>query len=257
MTDHLTGPELFTAVGGKIHDAQQETTGSPHALSDLAHAQLMATQAQTAALVMFAGLYADAHGIRSREIEVWTEVIPAPPLVKCWGKEARRPECAERHTEDCAYAEPAPEPKHVLLPVGTRVLVSNPHGANCECGSEQPWVGIVRGYDMHRSKYEIAEERYSTPGEYYNFTRWAFADNRVQPHPEQPAPEPDSGLTKLLSRFERTWDCEVFRTGYHNGDTCTPDDQHSGWNCGYVWKFPLLTDKGAREIGLLTHETED
>lgn len=177
MTDHLTGPELFTAVGGKIHDAQQETTGSPHALSDLAHAQLMATQAQTAALVMFAGLYADAHGIRSREIEVWTEVIPAPPLVKCWGKEARRPECAERHTEDCAYAEPAPEP--------------------------------------------------------------------------------DSGLTKLLSRFERTWDCEVFRTGYHNGDTCTPDDQHSGWNCGYVWKFPLLTDKGAREIGLLTHETED
>jgi hypothetical protein len=89
-----------------------------------------------------------------------------------------------------------------------------------------------------------------------------YANNRVQPHPEQPPAEepisePDPALTSLLARFERKWSCEVFRTGYHNGDECGPSDPHGGWNCGYVWAFPLLTDKGAREIGLITDSTKE
>lgn len=262
MTPNPTGPDLF-AHSWKSYEEAFETQGdtgldnSGAQMLSLLAAQVTATQAQTAALVMFAGLYADAHGIRSREVEVWADAIPSPPLVECWGKETRRPECAERHTDDCEYTDPIPEPKHVLLPVGTRVLVSDPHGTNCGCSNAQPWVGIVKGYDMHRSKYQINEERHYDPGTYYNHVRWVFADNRVQPHPEQPTPEPDTALTELLSRFERVWNCEVRRSGYHNGDPCTPDDPHAGWNCGYVWKFPLLTDKGAREIGLITDSTKE
>lgn len=184
MTDNPTGPALFQEA------AQHRDT-------------FIAMQANTAALVMFAGLYADAHGIRSRELEVWTEVLPAPPLVECWGKEARRPECAERHTEDCAYADPVPEPKHVLLPVGTRVLVSERKYAD-EDYPQQPYVGIVKGYDMHRSKYQIRPEIFGEPGTYFEHVRWAFADNRVERHPEQnptpPAPEPKP-LVLYVQRF--------------------------------------------------------
>jgi hypothetical protein len=75
---------------------------------------------------------------------------------------------------------------------------------------------------------------------------------------EKPAtPDPQPDLRSLLSRFERVWDCEVFRTGYHNGDTCAPGEPHGGWNCGFVWKFPLLTDAGARRIGLTTDSTKE
>lgn len=207
MSDNPTGPELFAAVGGKMADAQMETPGSPLELSDLVTAQLMATQANTAALVMFAGLYANAHGIRDRELEVWSEVIPAPPLVECWGMEARRPECAERHTEDCAYTDPVPEPKHELLPVGTRVLVSERKYAD-EDYPEQPYVGRIAGYDMYRSKYQINPESYGEPGVYRDYVKWAFADNRVERHPEQnptpPASEPKPPQVYVQNRRGKT-----------------------------------------------------
>jgi hypothetical protein len=73
---------------------------------------------------------------------------------------------------------------HELLAVGTRVLVSDPRDRNCGCSNAQPWVGKIAGYDMHHSKYQINEERYGSPGEYYNFVRWVFADSRVEIHPE-------------------------------------------------------------------------
>jgi len=64
--------------------------------------------------------------------------------------------------------------------------VSPLHDLHCTCGSTQPYVGKVAGYDMHKSKYQINEERYGTPGEYYDFVRWTFVDNRVQVHPDGP-----------------------------------------------------------------------
>lgn len=156
--------------------------------ADLIKAQVLATNAQTAAIITLAsaiesGLY---------ELDGWRDVIPRPPLKECKGEEIRRPECAERHTDDCDYTDPVPEPKHELLPVGTRVLVSDPHRGSCGCGSAQPYVGKIAGYDMHSTKYQINEEVYGSPGEYYGFVRWAFVDNRVQVHPDGPeyqAPE--------------------------------------------------------------------
>lgn len=138
MTE-LTGPELYAAVGDKVADAHMETPGSPMEQSDLAMARLMATQANTAALVMFAGLYADAHGIRSRELEAWAEKIPSPPLVECWGMDIRRPECAERHTEDCAYTDPIPEPKPPVLYVQR---FTGKQGRVLEVGSEKGKVRV-------------------------------------------------------------------------------------------------------------------
>lgn len=130
MTDNLTGPELFSVVNRDIDAALEdaEASNGERALA-VAVAQATATQANTAALVMLAGLYADAHGMRSRELEVWSEVIPSPALVECWGKETRRPQCAERHTEDCDYADPVPEPEPVKQePTGPRMYVQNRHG---------------------------------------------------------------------------------------------------------------------------------
>jgi len=95
---------------------------------------------------------------------------------------------AIQHATVTPEPEPEPEPKHELLPVGTRVLVSEKHDAGCSCASLQPWVGKIAGYDLHRSKYQINEERYGSPGDYYDFVRWAFADNRVQVHPDGPEP---------------------------------------------------------------------
>lgn len=257
MPDNPTGPDIFATIKGELSDATMETPGSALELSHLLQAQVAATQSQTAALVMLTEVIATATGTDHYDLDAWRQVIPSVPLKECRAMNIRRPECAERHTDDCDYTDPVPEPKHVLLPVGIRVLVSDPHDTNCGCGNEQPWVGIVRGYDMHRSKYQISEERYGTPGEYYDFVRWVFADNRVQPLDEQPAPEPDSALASLLSRFERVWDCEVVRTGYHNGAVCTPGEPHGGWNCGYVWKFPSMTDAEARRFGLITDSTKD
>lgn len=186
MSNHRTGPELFQQAIDSLSAADDERLGSANETAFLRYAQVRAVQANTAALVMLAGLHADAHGIRSRELEVWAEVLPAPPLVKCWGKEARRPECAERHTEDCDYADPVPEPKHELLPVGTRVLVSEPvwDDTKQRVVWDNPEVGRISGYDMHRSKYRWQREY--NPGSYASHDSWAFVDNRVVVHPDGP-----------------------------------------------------------------------
>lgn len=190
MTDNLTGPELFEASVSHLRDAIDPPSADQDNALVLGIAQVQATHALTAVLAMIAENMRD---FPPYEMEAWREVLPLPPLKECKGKETRRPECADRHTEDCDYADPVPEPKHVLLPVGTRVLVSDPHARNCVCSNDQPYVGKIAGYDTGHTKYQINEERYGTPGKYYNFVRWVFADNRVQVHPDGPTvlPKPE------------------------------------------------------------------
>lgn len=194
MSDDMTGPELFSHSVLHVRDVIDPASDEQDSALYLGIAQVQATNANTAALVMLAGLYADAHGMPSREVEAWAEVIPATPLVECWGKEARRPQCAERHTEDCDYADPVPEPKHVLLDVGTRVLVSEPvyDEATRKVVWDNPEAGRISGYDMHRSKYQWQREY--GPGDYARYHSWAFVDNRVIVHPDgpecPPVPEP-------------------------------------------------------------------
>lgn len=189
MTDPRTGPELFRDSRTELL-AAFEQSDKERQDQNLMFALIGAIHAQTAATVLLAEIQAGAHGIRNRELEVWNEVIPGPPLVECWGKEVRRPECAERHTEDCAYADPIPEPKHKLLPIGTRVLVSDwERDDDDNVRLMNPQAGRISGYDMHRTKYRWQRE-YST-GNYATHESWAFADNRVEVHPDGPAhPEP-------------------------------------------------------------------
>jgi hypothetical protein len=190
VTDSPTGPELFETASAYVLDinsseARDDFTGMDDRLLYAALGQVHATQALTAALVMMVDAQTDG---RLYELEAWRDAIPRPPLKECRSKEARRPECAERHTQDCDYADPPPEPKHVLLDVGTRVLFSEPvwdENAH-KIVWENPKVGKIAGYDMGRTKYRISEECYGRPGEYYDFHTWAFVDNRVQVHPDGP-----------------------------------------------------------------------
>lgn len=55
---------------------------------------------------------------------------------------------------------------------------------------------------------------------------------------------------RVRDMFQRTWSCEVFTSGRHNGATCEPGDPHGGWNCGYYWTLPLLNDTEAAALGL-------
>lgn len=77
-------------------------------------------------------------------------------------------------------------PKHVLLDVGTRVLVSdlewNEQTRKPERTNPQP--GRISGYDMSKSKYRWRFE--FSPGRYTEVDSWAFADNRVEVHPDGP-----------------------------------------------------------------------
>lgn len=185
MTDKPTGPEYFTAIGSEVNDAFA-TGDLGERIAALLSAQVEAQRAHIATQVMIAGLIAEAHNIRDRELEVWQEVIPGSPLTECWGKEVRRPECAERHTDDCDYADPVPEPPHELLPIGTRVLVGDRVTRYPDGRMEyhhQPQAAKIIGYDSFRSKYELNTEKFG--GGYHDFSTWAFADNRVQVHPEQ------------------------------------------------------------------------
>ena len=179
MTDNPTGPELLQSSIALAREMSEPRTDSEY----LNMAAITGLHALTAAVVMAV----DAHtGGRFYELDAWREVIPVPPLKECKSKEARRPECAERHTEDCDYADPIPEPPHELLPIGTRVLIS-PRATKYDDGrvvyDKQPKVAKVVGYDAFNSKYQLNDER--PGGGYYDFVTWAFADNRVQPHPEQ------------------------------------------------------------------------
>lgn len=194
MNHPLTGSELFQGSMAHLRDVidppSPDMRGDGDEDTFTRIAQVYAVNANTAILVTIADLIAKATGQRNADLEEWAEVIGSAPLKECWGKETRRPACAERHTDDCLYTDPVPEPKHVLIDVGTRVLVPDPHQANCGCGTAQPFVGKIAGYDMSRSKYQINEEVYGRPGEYYRFVKWVFADNRVQVHPDGPASVP-------------------------------------------------------------------
>lgn len=70
---------------------------------------------------------------------------------------------------------------------------------------------------------------------------------------DMPFHNPAATLREL---FERRWRCEVFSSGYHNGDSCTPDEPHGGWRCEYRWIAPALTEDEAREMGLITDPGE-
>lgn len=184
MSDRLnTGPEYVRAVEGCMHEASDQETGTLARLEVYAEALVNATMAQTAILATIAETMGD---YAPYEMDTWRDVIPRPPLKECRSKDARRPACAERHTEDCTYAEPPPEPPHELLPIGTRVLVSETavkHPDGRIVYSKQPKVAKIVGYDLGHSKYQLNDEKFG--GGYYDFVTWAFADNRVQPHPEQ------------------------------------------------------------------------
>lgn len=191
MADNPTGPELFAGASSYLDDIANGETGDPRFGEDdnrLLYATIanaLAVQAQTAMLAtLITAVSPD--GCEPYEMDTWRAVIPLPPLKECRGKDIRRPECADRHTEDCVYVDPAPEPKHVLLDIGTRVLVSPLHSPDCTCASTQPYVGRIAGYDMSCSKYQINEECYGRPGTYYDFVKWEFATNRVEVHPDGP-----------------------------------------------------------------------
>lgn len=188
-----TGPDLFgfaEAAYGKAKAAGQsednDTYGSPEEIYQFCTAEHHRGQALTAAVVMLTEVVASASGVDHYDLDAWREKIGLTWLKECRGKEIRRPACEKRHTDDCTYADPPPEPKHVLLDVGTRVLVAPLHDPDCVCASTRPYVGKIAGYDMHRTKYQINEECYGRPGEYYDFVKWEFVSNRVAVHPDGP-----------------------------------------------------------------------
>lgn len=181
----LTGPELFESAIAHLTDVINPPSSDQNNDEFLKISQVYATQANTAAIVLLAGIVADAANIRAFELDAWAEVIPAPPLKECKGQELRRPACTERHTNDCAYTDPVPEPKHELLPVGTRVLVSEKEvDREGKIRYHNPVAGRISGYDMHRTKYRWQTE--FEPGRYASHDYWAFVGNSVQVHPDGP-----------------------------------------------------------------------
>jgi hypothetical protein len=181
MSSAKTGPEHFEESVKEVFTAL-ESEGCDK-IATMLSALVSASYAHTAAVVMQVDAATDG---RLHELDAWREVFPRPPLKECRSKEARRPACAERHTEDCAYADPPPEPKHELLPVGTRVLVSDlvyneetrkPERMN-------PSAGRISGYAADRTKYRWQREW--QPGSYSDYESFAFADNRVEVHPDGP-----------------------------------------------------------------------
>lgn len=187
MTTNRTGPELFDSALAHRRDAvDMYDPGTAEQREQLDIGLLEAVNANTAMLRTIAGILATAAGVRDADLEGWNEVIPTTPQRTCWSRTDRRPECAERHTEDCDYTDPEPEPEHELLPVGTRVIVHPVrvvHQDGRVTYSGQPSTAKIVGYDTFRSKYQLNAEKFG--GGYYDFVTWAFADNRVQPHPEQ------------------------------------------------------------------------
>ncbi len=184
-----TGPDLFGFAQTSYekakyagHHDDNPIYGSPEELYHFMAATLHAQQANTAALVMIAECVTDGSHF---DFDGWREKIGLTWLKKCRGKDVRRPQCTPVHTEGCAYADPIPEPKHVLLPVGTRVLVSE-RRFHEEDFARQPYVAQVVGYNTGKTKYRVQQEDPWTPGAYYESVRWAFADNRVEIHPDGP-----------------------------------------------------------------------
>lgn len=52
----------------------------------------------------------------------------------------------------------------------------------------------------------------------------------------------------VQATYRRYWRCEVHSSGYHNGVHCDPSDPHGGWNCGYAWIAPVLSDKDIQQM---------
>jgi hypothetical protein len=200
MTDNPTGPELFTnsmSYLDDINDGEAEYTSNSGERVDnrLLYATMAVARAIHAHAAVMVMIAENMHEFAPWEMEDWREVIPAPPLKECKGKEIRRPACAERHTEDCAYADPPQEPEHELLPVGTRVLVSDwQRDDDGVLRLMNPEPGKIVGYALGRSKYRWRREWNWEEGRYSEHDQWAFVDNRVQVHPDgpgcQPVPEP-------------------------------------------------------------------
>lgn len=88
------------------------------------------------------------------------------------------------------------EPEHVLLPVGTRVLVSDwQRDGDNVLRLTNPQPGRISGYDLHKSKYQWQREW--EPGLYAERAAWAFVDNRVAVHPDGPqCPPPPKPVTR-------------------------------------------------------------
>lgn len=228
-----TGPDLFAfaeASYGKARSAGSDpdnpTFGSPEELYHFRAAAFHAQQATTAAIVMAVETFANASGADHYDLDGWRSKIgvtypwddatftidglnaPHGESGESWevtyrvpGHVARRESLTEAQVNaEFPHAQPSyrrlarkPEPPHVRIPVGTRVLVSEraikyPDGRIVY--DTQPKVAKVVGYDTFNSKYQLNVERFG--GGYYDFVTWAFVDNRVQPHPEQdtavPAP---------------------------------------------------------------------
>lgn len=193
MVDKMTGPKLFEqAVGEQEAVFNDQGQTDMERIINLLSAQVTATNAQTAAIVMLVNAMPD----QLYELEAWRDVIPRPPLKECKGKETRRPECAKRHTEDCPFAEPPPESKHKLLPIGTRVLVTDVKRDDVtgELRFMNPIAGRISGYDQFKTKYRWQREW--DAGQYYTYEAWAFADNRVEVHPDGPECPPPPQLVK-------------------------------------------------------------
>lgn len=187
MTNDMTGPAHYRASNHLADRAQHYTygdgadpvTGNALATEALVHA----VNAQTAMMAQLIDAVTGGHP--PYEMDAWREVIPRPPLKECRGKENRRPACIERHTDDCTYADPPPEPKHVLLDVGTRVLVAEKErDREGWLRYRNPVAGRISGYDMHKSKYRYRVEY--EPGIYADHDSWAFVGNHVEVHPDGP-----------------------------------------------------------------------
>lgn len=197
-TDNF-GPELFEAARAYVDDINEgeaEYTSIAGIAVDnrmlyATLAQVFCTRAQLALNLTLAEVIAQAAHVRHPDLDAWRKVIPAAPPQECWSFSERRPECAERHTEDCAYADPVPEPEHVLLPVGTRVLISEKETREGWTRYHNPVAGRISGYDMSRSKYQWQAELGS--GSYTSHSYWTGVGNHVEIHPNGPecTPEPE------------------------------------------------------------------
>lgn len=84
-------------------------------------------------------------------------------------------------------------------------------------------------------------------------SRWVLLPSEVYERVVATASGEDPAKT-LRDLFERRWRCGVTASGYHNGAGCTPGDPHGDWGCGYRWIAPALTEKQAKELGLITEE---
>lgn len=117
---------------------------------------------------------------------------------------------------DTQPPEPKPEePEHELLPVGTRVLVSDWMCDGDEIRHTNPVASRISGYDMYRTKYRWQREY--EHGIYASRDSWAVADNRVIVHPDgpecPPAPKPkqEPADLRLYVRHPRGKDGHVLK----------------------------------------------